>query len=258
MKIGIIGVGMVGGTLRDYLKDNTQHKIALWDPAKKLKDDLSGCDAIFISIPIYTNHEGQDLSKLYPVVALAKKHSSQVFIRSTVLPGTNDLMGTFSMPEFLTARRAYHDMCRYPIVVSKHANKEILNSIFPGKDFIIGSNVECEIAKYMHNCFGAFKVTYFNIFKRICDFHFADFNTTKKAANITGFLGHEHMQVPGHDGKYGYGGVCFPENVNSLQAHLNMINEVTESHDRVTFFNAESELFKMIRELNLKYRCDEN
>jgi UDPglucose 6-dehydrogenase len=257
MKVGIIGVGVVGGTLRDYLKDFSKHEIALWDPAKKLKDDLTNCSAIFISIPVKTSSCGQDIDKLAEVVRFAKQFTNQVFIRSTVLPGTNDLLGTFSMPEFLTARRAYHDMVRYPVVVSKLANKEILNSIFQGKDMIFASNTECEIAKYMHNCFGAMKVTYFNIFKRICDFHIADFNNSKKAANITGFLGFEHMQVPGHDGKFGYGGTCFPENINSLSQHLSEINSVGYSHDEVKFFEDEEKFFKLIRDLNLNYRGDE-
>lgn len=257
MKIGIIGVGTVGGTLRDYLKDFSKHDIALWDPAKKMKDDLTGSDAIFISIPVNATYNGQDLDKLSDVVKFAKKYSDQVFIRSTVLPGTNDILGTFSMPEFLTARRAYHDMVRYPIVVSKLANKEVLNAIFQGKNMIFASNVECELAKYMHNCFGAFKVTYFNIFKRLCDFHYADFNNVKKAGNITGYLGYEHMNVPGHDGKFGYGGTCFPQNINALNGHIDEINSVAMKHDEIKFFDEESQLFKLIRDINLKYRGDE-
>lgn len=257
MKIGIIGVGVVGGALRDYIKDYSKHELALWDPAKNLKGDLSESDAIFISIPVEASHKGQDIAKLSECVQMAKKHTDQVFIRSTVLPGTNDALGTFSMPEFLTARRSYHDMVRYPVVVSKLADKEILNAIFKGKNLIFASNVECEIAKYMHNCFGAFKVTYFNIFKRLCDFHYADFNNVKKAGNITGYLGYEHMNVPGHDGKFGYGGTCFPQNINSIYSQLAEINSIGYEHDHIKFFEEEEKLFKLIRDINLKYRGDE-
>ena len=29
-------------------------------------------------------------------------------------------------------------------------------------------------------------------------------------------IGKSHMQVPGHDGKFGYGGACFPKDVNAF------------------------------------------
>lgn len=31
-----------------------------------------------------------------------------------------------------------------------------------------------------------------------------------------GRIGHSHIQVPGHDGKLGFGGSCFPKDVKAL------------------------------------------
>ena len=31
-----------------------------------------------------------------------------------------------------------------------------------------------------------------------------------------GRIGDSHLNVPGHDGKLGYGGTCFPKNINAL------------------------------------------
>ena len=31
-----------------------------------------------------------------------------------------------------------------------------------------------------------------------------------------GRIGHSHLNVPGHDGKNGFGGVCFPKDIQSL------------------------------------------
>ena len=60
MNIGIVGVGVVGGTLKDWLNVNTFHQVKCYDPGKGMYDDLIGCDAIFISVPVDATMYGQD------------------------------------------------------------------------------------------------------------------------------------------------------------------------------------------------------
>ena len=31
-----------------------------------------------------------------------------------------------------------------------------------------------------------------------------------------GRVGHSHMNVPGHDGKFGFGGSCFPKDIQAM------------------------------------------
>jgi UDPglucose 6-dehydrogenase len=149
------------------------------------------------------------------------------------------------MPEFLTARRAYEDMCRLPIVIGK-MDHYLIDQIFPDKEKLFFTNKECELAKFTHNCFGAFKVTYFNIINKLCEKERANFFNVKHAANITGFLGNEHTQVPGPDQKFGYGGTCFGPNMKALQGYLETID-----------LEDESEIIKSIRNINLEYRGSE-
>lgn len=220
MKIGLIGVGVVGGTLLKYLKEKTTHEVACWDPAKGLEDDLTGCAAIFISVPVPAGGDGQDLQHLRPSVDLAKTITDQVYVRSTVLPGTNDELGTIAMPEFLTERRAYQDFCELPILVGAPLKGKFMpniGEIFPEKKIVRVSNTEAELAKFTHNCFGAMKVTYFNIIHATCEKLGANFDMVKLGASLTGFIGEEHTQVPGPDGKFGFGGKCFPENIAAMK-----------------------------------------
>lgn len=243
MKIGIIGIGVVGSTLKNWLQENTNHEIACLDPIKNHKDDLKNSKAIFVCIPVEPFGDGQDIEVLQQEVKRAKAITQNVFIRSTVLPGTNDRLGTISMPEFLTQRNADQDMNDLPII-SGSCDFNLLKEIFPGKQFLIVSNAEAELAKYAHNCFGAMKVTYFNIINKLCDIFNADYEKTVRAASVTGFIEPQHTQVPGPDGQYGYGGKCFPSNMESLYKMLEWSDGC---------FN-ESKFFKLIMDLNNIYR----
>lgn len=221
MKIGLIGLGVVGGTLERWFRENTKHELALYDPPKGLVDSLKGCEAIFISVPVPSGAGGQDLTILRQVVARAKQYTPNVFIRSTVLPETNDDLGTISMPEFLTERTAYENFCELPIIVGQGISEQQLRVIFPGKETYRLTNIECELAKFAHNCFGALKVTYFNVIEELSRKLGARFDAVKFGASITGFIEMEHhTQVPGPDGLRGYGGKCFPENIRALKLFL--------------------------------------
>jgi len=253
MKVGLIGVGTVGGVLKRWFEDHTSFEIRCFDPDKGMCDYLDGCDAIFISIPVENNNYGQNLEYLTKAVFDAQKITPNVFIRSTVLPGTNDSLGTIAMPEFLTARRAYTDMCKLPILCGNR-NREIVHNLFPDKEIILVKNKEAELAKFTHNCFGAFKVTYFNMIKKLCDFNEVNYERVREISNITGYLGHEHTQVPGHDGKYGYGGTCFGPNMKAIQGYLENINKNPIFDSK---FNLEKDLISLIRNINLNYRGSE-
>lgn len=251
MKLGLIGCGTVGGTLFKYFKEHTTHEIFVSDPAKGFNDDLEKEKpfAIFISIPVFPAHGGQDQTELEKVVSFARSVSPHVFIRSTVLPGTNDRLGTYSMPEYLTARRAYEDFLALPLVFGS-APRSLIGHIFDKKivhdgHFIHVSNTEAELAKYTHNLFGAVKVLYFNMIKEVSDQMGADFEKVKHAGNVTGFLGHEHTTVPGHDGKRGFGGMCMPYNLDSFISQLALLEESGKLNEPI------AEFFYLVKKLNL-------
>lgn len=242
MQVGLIGVGVVGGTLRDWFRNHTEHDLRLFDPAKGLTDSLHGCEAIFIAVPVPSSRAGQDQRILKDAVQFAKTFTQNVFVRSTVLPGTNDKLGTIAMPEFLTERRAYKDMCANPVLLGK-CDPELARRIFPEKMTVFMTNMEAELAKFTHNCFGAMKVTYFNIIHEICRKHDLNYQSVKAGASITGFIEPQHTQVPGPDGLFGYGGKCFPENVSAFEGWL-MAEGLMKEHN---FFDA-------IHSLNDQYR----
>ncbi len=239
--VGIVGNGIVGGTLAKWFEENTEHDVRIYDPPKGQKDFLEDCEAIFISVPVPADESGQDISLHKESVLIAQKYTDKVFIRSTVLPNTNDELGTISMPEFLTERRAFSDMTKYPILCGQ-TDPELLERIFPNKQIIMMSNTEAELAKYTHNCFGALKVTYFNVINQLCEQYGLDYDKVLKGAMITGFIESTHTRIA-QDGLKGYGGKCFPENIISMYNRLCETNLV-----------AEATMFGVIANLNDRYR----
>ena len=50
-------------------------------------------------------------------------------------------------------------------------------------------------------------------------------------------MGHTHLSVPGHDGRYGFGGSCFPKDIqalinyaNDLGVDMNVLNGVWKTN----------------------------
>lgn len=219
-QVGIVGYGVIGSVLKQWIEDNnTNCCFLISDPPKGYNDDLSNSDVIFISLHILTEENGlQDLSLLKSIIK--NLPDKPIFIRTTVLPGTCDNLSrelckeVYFMPEFLTERTAYEDFCEQPMIFT--GKEELLKNIFKGKEYLITSNLEAELAKYAHNVFGAVKVTYFNGIYEICQKLHIDYENVRKSTLLSGYINEPHTLVPGPDGKLGYGGKCFPKDVDAF------------------------------------------
>src|SRR6266540_11503 len=213
LRVGVAGSGIVGGALIKWFENHTDHDIFIYDPPKGYNTDLKLCDAAFICVPVPTNFDGSQ-NHFYLENALNVTNGKNVFIRSTVLPGTNDRYGTWSCPEFLTERQAYDDTCKMGILTGC-SDAELLAKIFPQKSIYMMSNKEAELAKYAHNAFGAMKVNFFNIIYDICTKLDADYKSVLDGVLMSGYINETHTQVPGPDGKFGFGGTCFPKDLKA-------------------------------------------
>jgi UDP-glucose 6-dehydrogenase len=221
INIGIIGCGFVGGALKKWLEEHNSDNVNLLisDPPKGFTDDMETTDIIFISIHLPTEDDGyQDLTLLKQIIS--KLPDKPIFIRTTILPGTADKLScefkkqVYFMPEFLTERTAYQDFCSQKMIFTGEV--ELLKKIFPKKNFIEMSSIEAEMAKYVHNVFGALKVTYFNGIFDICDKIDIKYQKVLEGVLASEYINPMHTKVPGPDGKFGFGGKCFPKDVNAF------------------------------------------
>ena len=220
INVGIVGCGFVGGALKAWLEENNPDvKVLVSDPAKGYTDDLSSIDIAFVQIHVPTEDDGtQDLTLLKDLIRALP--DVPVFVRTTILPGTSALLTAetgrqvYFMPEFLTERTHIEDFKKQPMVFTGAV--ELLCQIFKGKTFTTMTSLEAEITKYAHNVFGAYKVTYFNAVYDYCRKHGAEWARVHAGMLLSGYINDTHTFVPGPDGHFGYGGKCFPKDVNAF------------------------------------------
>ena len=151
-------------------------------------------------------------------------------LRSTVTPGTTrklqrkfrNLNIVFN-PEFLTERSAKLDFINQSRFIlgglKKNVNKveKLLKWRFGDTIPVIKTSYEtAEMIKYMNNCFFATKVSFLNEMYQIADACGADWDMAVEGFVRDGRIGHSHMSVPGPDGKFGFGGSCFPKDIQAM------------------------------------------
>ena len=76
----------------------------------------------------------------------------------------------------------------------------------------------------MNNTFFATKVSIMNEFKLLADKLGANWEDALHGFASDGRVGDSHLHVPGPDGKPGYGGTCFPKDVNALITLANKLD----------------------------------
>lgn len=230
-KVGVIGNGFVGEAISFAFSPTTDLRIYDIDPLKSThsKEEVDECEFIFVCVPTPMYKDGrQDLSYIEKVFEDAVKGPVYV-IKSTVIPGTtsalqkkyNDISIVFS-PEFLTERTAKLDMLTQARIILG-GTKEAVDSVstlfeerFMNRHIIKTDSLTAELIKYMNNTFFATKVSILNEFKLLADKIGANWSDALYGFASDSRIGDSHLHVPGPDGKLGYGGTCFPKDVNAL------------------------------------------
>ena len=230
-KVGIIGNGFVGESQTFAFSPTSDIRVYDIDPLKSthtLSETLDS-DFIFVCVPTPMKSDGsQDLSYIESVFKNAISGPIYI-IKSTVLPGTTEkLVEKFPeldiifSPEFLTERTAKLDMLTQARVIFG-GKKNLCNKVkilfeqrFMNRHYIVTDSTTAELVKYMNNTFFATKVSIINEFKRLSDALGTNWGDVIYGFAADGRVGDSHLHVPGPDGKLGYGGTCFPKDVNAL------------------------------------------
>ena len=231
MNVGIIGNGFVGEAQTFAFSPTHEVKVYDIDPLKSTHtlDEVHNCDFVFVCVPSPMNPDGsQNLSYIREVFKEADAGPIYI-IKSTVIPGTTRVLEkdyphlniVFS-PEFLTQRTAKLDMMTQARVIFgglpalTEECEEFYSQRFKNRNYIHTDSTTAEFIKYMNNTFFATKVSFMNEFKRLADKMNVDWDTAVWGFAADHRLGDSHLDVPGPDGKLGFGGTCFPKDINAI------------------------------------------
>ena len=202
-----------------------------------LEEGIKDAEVIFLALPTPPGEDGSaDLKYILGVADdLGKiiKDYKVIVDKSTVPVGTSEkvtaalsknleksLFDVVSNPEFLREGVAVDDFMKPDRVVvgtsSKQAEKLMRKLYEPfvrqGNPIIIMDERSAEMTKYAANSFLATKITFMNEVANLCDRVGADVDMVRKGIGSDSRIGKRFL-FPG----IGYGGSCFPKDVQALE-----------------------------------------
>ena len=245
MKVAIIGYGFVGKALQNAIKNSVE--VFLVDP--KLNTDINDLknfkpDTVFICVPTPMNDDGsQDASILENVIDELNsiRESALIVLKSTVIPSHISeieikIPSIVYNPEFLRENFANEDFINSDLVIFGGNNNDAITKL---ADFYrkhtkcVNTNyqftdlISASLIKYSINTFLSTKVVFFNeLFKVFSNSGSKDsWDNFIKIIKNDKRIGNSHMQVPGPDGRLGFGGPCFPKDTKALLQYSKNIGE---------------------------------
>lgn len=246
LSVGIIGVGVVGSAIKEvFIEKNINVKTYdKFKPGEGKLEDLMETTFLLLTLPTLYDDSLKCYNKdsIEEIISYLHNHNYKgiVVLKSTVEPGTTrKLQQKYSSlvlvhnPEFLSAKTAIEDFRNQEHIVIGSINKEdtvsklclFFKTYWPSATISLCTWEESEGMKIMVNSFYATKIQFFNeIFLFTQTDPNMSYETVKNLMLLNKWISPHHTQVPGHDGKLSYGGMCFPKDTNALLQEMKKRN----------------------------------
>jgi len=255
MKIGIIGIGVVGSAVKHGF-EKLGHEVSVHDI--KLGTSISEAldsEICYVCVPTPSMDSGRcDTSIVESVVSeiCQKGYEGIIAIKSTVTPGTTDMLQESYpdsricfVPEFLRERCAISDFIEnHDLCAIGTSDSEVFRMIqqshgkYPSH-FIQLDPIEAELCKYFSNLYNATLITFANNFCELCEKLGASYDKIKNAVVHRNHINDNYLDC--NENFRGFGGVCLPKDTKAI-AHLSDAIET------------KGKLFERILEENKKYK----
>jgi len=240
MRIGIVGQGYVGSAVKEVFSKH--YETNTFDlngdcNCRDMEELIDTSDVIFVCVPTPMRKDGScDTSIVESVVhelnglAITRQDANRIIaIKSTIPPGTTnrlnqecEYISVIFNPEFLTEANFIEDFRNQSRIIiggerpSTTKLRQVYSLAFPDARIVKTGSITAEMVKYFTNTFLATKVSFANEMKMICDHLDIDYDKVVEYSTYDDRLGKSHWAVPGPDGKLGFGGSCFPKDINAL------------------------------------------
>ena len=227
-----------------------------------LKDGVSDAEIIFICVGTPMGDDGSaDLKYIYQVadeIALEMKTPKIISIKSTVPVGTNRKVRDYiksktsiefdsvSVPEFLREGSSIEDMNHTDRTVIGSDNMDAIEKVSSLFTHLNSPIVKCdlesaELIKYASNSFLATKISFINEIAQICDLSGADVSKVAQGMGLDSRIGPKFLNA-----SIGYGGSCFPKDVQALYKtssdlgyHFNILDSVIKANKDQKYYFVE-------------------
>ena len=241
MKIGIVGQGYVGTAVKTVFEKH--YDVETYDldfdkcSVDYLEDLVELTNIIFVCVPTPMKKDGSCVTSTVEAVVrdindmvVSRNVSNRIVaIKSTIPPGTTNRLNkecknisVIFNPEFLTEANFIDDFKNQNRIIiggerpSTTKLRQVYSLVFPNTPIIKTGSKTAEMVKYMTNTFLATKVSFANEMYQICEGLGIDYDKVVEYSTYDDRLGKSHWAVPGPDGKLGFGGSCFPKDINAL------------------------------------------
>jgi UDPglucose 6-dehydrogenase len=247
MNIGIIGNGFVGkATYQLKCKDinilSYDINPELCNPIGTKMIDLLQSEFIFVSVPTPMQYDGSCyLTIVKSVIKQLEdlEYNGFIVLRSTVPTGISDYLKCYFMPEFLTEKNYIYDFIenkdwifglfddgrneKFKENMSKLFQLAYDNERIKHNNLNFVSNKEAEMIKMFKNCFLSVKVSFCNEMYEYCKLRDIEYENVRRLACNDDRILHSHTKVPGPDGRFGFGGTCFPKDTSSMRHEMEKV-----------------------------------
>lgn len=262
LRIGIIGFGHVGGAITWA---HRSQDLIIRDPKLENSasmDQFNTCDAVYVCVPTPSTDDGHCDSTileqtLKELLFVTINKQIPIICKSTAPPSVYEKLwkqypNIVHCPEFITAADANTDYQNSDYFVLGGGKawceqaREIIRTGVPlvHEKFLITDIKTAAMYKYMMNTYLATKVTFMNEFYKLSQASDIDFNQLKELTIWDDRIGRTHLDVPGPDGEFGWGGMCFPKDIAAIQEEaidlgvdmelLGRVEDINKKHRKIT------------------------
>jgi len=230
MTVAVFGCGFVGTAVADWLEANTDRIVLRVDPKFDWYDPQEAvlhAQDVIVCVPTPSKPDGSCDDSIVQEVLELCDHRHRVLIKSTV---TADLLDAYDPnvcynPEFLRAAHAEEDFRTQEMLIIGHHDNNIDDAIHWSKLFnklpaapVFMNRKTASMVKYAHNAWLATKVAWFHeLYNNLPPG--VDYTHLTNTLGVMENIGPSHMGI--WNSNLGYGGHCFPKDVEALTNYVN-------------------------------------